>query len=282
MMLDSIAVVGFGSMGSALVAGTLRCGLVQPKSILVIDPDPLARERAAALGCTVSADTSTIADASWVALAVKPQSFPELALNIGTLPTNTLVISVMAGVSIARLQEAFGSSVRCVRCMPNVAAQIGLAVTAYACSAECSDADRALVLRLLGSVGSTVEIAENMFDAATATSGSGPAYLFLLAESMIESAVRLGFDRPTADRLVRQALLGAATLLARSERTPSDLRGMVTSQGGTTSAAMAIFESHGFHSMIHDALRAARDRGRDLSVAAAKQFPHTSAAATTK
>lgn len=281
-MSDSLAVVGFGSMGSALIAGALRSNLLSPASILVLDPDPLARKRAAALGCTVTEDPSTLANASWIAFAVKPQSFSELALKIGTLQPSTLVVSVMAGVSIARLQEAFGDDLRCVRCMPNVAAQIGLAVTTYTCSTQCSDADRDLALRLLGTMGTTVQIEENLFDAATATSGSGPAYLFMLAESMIESAVRLGFDRPTADRLVRQALLGAATLLARGERTPAELRGMVTSQGGTTSAAMAIFESHGFHSMMHDALRAARDRGHDLSAAAAKQLPHTSGASTSK
>lgn len=281
-MSDSIAVVGFGSMGSALVAGALRSTLLSPASILVLDPDPLARKRAAALGCTVTDDPSTLSNHSWIAFAVKPQSFPELALKIGALQPSTLVVSVMAGVSIARLQEAFCDGLSCVRCMPNVAAQIGLAVTTYTCSPQCPDGDRDLVLRLLGSMGTTVEIEENMFDAATATSGSGPAYLFMLAESMIESAVRLGFDRPTADRLVRQALLGAATLLARGERTPSDLRGMVTSQGGTTSAALAIFEAHGFHSMMHDALRAARDRGRDLSAAAAKQMPQTSGVSTSK
>ena len=281
-MSDSLAVVGFGSMGSALVAGALRSNLFSPTSILVLDPDPLARKRAGALGCVASDDPSIIADASMIAFAVKPQSFPELALKIGPLQPSTLVVSVMAGVSIARLQEAFCDELSCVRCMPNVSAQIGLAVTTYACSPQCSDGDRDLVLRLLGSMGTTVEIQENLFDAATATSGSGPAYLFMLAESMIESAIRLGFDRPTADRLVRQALLGAATLLARGERTPSELRGMVTSQGGTTSAALAIFEAHGFHSMVHDALHAALDRGRDLSVAAAKHIAQASGSTQNK
>ncbi len=272
-MSDTLAVVGFGSMGTALVAGTIRANLVPPQSILVVDPDPLAQERARALGCNVSSNPSAVADSPWIALAIKPQSLPELEVTLGTLRSNALVVSVMAGVSIARLQEVLGPKARCVRCMPNVAAQLGLAVTAFHCAPECSEADRALVIRLLGSIGTTAEIPEHMFDAATATSGSGPAYLFLLAESMVESAVRLGFDRPTADRLVRQALLGAATLLARGDRSPSDLRGMVTSQGGTTSAAMAVFESHGFRSMMHDALRAARDRGRDLSAAAARQVP---------
>lgn len=270
-MAETVVVVGFGSMGSALVTGCIRASVLTAKQVTVVDPDAAVRERAEQIGCKAATDLACAADADMVVLAVKPQSFPEVALSIGLLKPGTLVISVMAGVSTTRLIEAFGAGIHSVRCMPNVAAQVGLAVTTYTAAAECSDANRARALRVLGSIGSTVEIPEHLFDAATATSGSGPAYLFLLAESMIESAMRLGFDRPTADRLVRQSLLGASTLLARGDRNPAELRGMVTSQGGTTSAAMAVFESHGFQSMMHNALRAARDRGRDLAAAAARQ-----------
>jgi len=270
-MAETVAVVGFGSMGTALVKGCMRASVYTAKQFTIVDPDPEARERAKQIGCNATADLGCATDADIVVLAVKPQSFPDVAASIGLLKPGTLVISVMAGVSTTRLTEAFGAGIHTVRCMPNVAAQVGLAVTTYATVTECSDANRARALRVLGSIGSTVEISEHLFDAATATSGSGPAYLFLLAESMIESAMRLGFDRPTADRLVRQSLLGASTLLARGDRNPAELRGMVTSQGGTTSAAMAVFESHGFQSMMHNALRAARDRGRDLAAAAARQ-----------
>ena len=263
-------------MGSALVAGVIRANLTDPKSLLIIDPDQLARERAASLGCAVTHDPAAAHDCETILLAVKPQSFPELATTVGSLQSSTLVISVMAGVSFARLRDALGDHARCVRCMPNVAAQIGMAVTTYAFDSECTPRDRDLALRILGSMGSTVEVAESMFDAATATGGTGPAYLFLLAEAMIDSATRLGFDRLTADRLVRQSLLGAATLLARSDRSPADLRGIVTSQGGTTSAAMAVLEAHGFRAMMHDALRAARDRGRDLAAAAARHVEQSS------
>lgn len=270
-MSDAIAVLGFGTMGSAIVSGMVRSNLVAPQSILVIDPDARARDRAVDLGCRVSTLPANAAECSRLIVAVKPQSFPELALALGTLQAPALVISVMAGVSIARLQDAFGANARCVRCMPNIAAQIGLAATTFAFAAECTDDDRDFVERLLGSVGTTFEISENKFNAATAAGGSGPAYLFLLAESMSESAVRLGFDPAAADRLVRQSLLGAATLLARSPHSAAELRGMVTSQGGTTSAALAIFDAHGFRTMVHDALRAANDRGHDLASSAAAQ-----------
>ncbi len=270
-MNDGIAVFGFGTMGSALVGGMIRSNLVSPESILVVDPEPLARTRAANLGCRVSESPSDSAHCTRVIIAVKPQTFPELALALGALQSPALVLSLMAGVSIARVQSALGAHARCARCMPNIAAQIGLAVTTYALAPNCTIADRDFVERLLGSVGTTVEIGEPLFNAATAAGGSGPAYLFFLAETMIESAVRLGFDQPTADRIVRQSLLGAATLLARGPRSAAELRGMVTSQGGTTSAAMAIFDSYGFRTMMHDALRAANDRGRDLALTAASQ-----------
>lgn len=269
-MTQGFAVMGFGSMGSSLVEGTVRSNLLAPSSILVIDPDGNARARAAQLGCATSDSPADAAAIGRIALAVKPQSFAELAQVLGCMGQQRLVISVMAGVSIARLTEALGSSSRCIRCMPNVAARIGLAITAFHCQESCTSEDRDFAQRLLAAMGKSVEIPEHMFDAVTATSGSGPAYLFLLAESLIESSMRLGFDRATADRLVRQTLLGAATLLAHSDATPADLRGIVTSQGGTTSAAMAVLESHGFRSMMHDALRAARDRGRDLAAAASK------------
>lgn len=282
-MSASIAVLGFGTMGSALVAGMVRSNLIAPQSILVIDPDERAREHATNLGCTISTLPSAAAECSRIIIAVKPQSFPELALSIGSIQSPALVISVMAGVSIARLQGAFGPHARCARCMPNIAAQIGLAVTTYAIAPACTDDDRDFITRLLGSVGTTLEITENMFNAATAAAGSGPAYLFLLAESMAESAVRLGFDQATADRLVRQSLLGAATLLARGPRSAAELRAMVTSQGGTTSAALAIFDAHGFRTMVHDALRAANDRGRDLAnSAAASEGAHRDGAAAVR
>ncbi|MSR29120.1 MAG: pyrroline-5-carboxylate reductase [Phycisphaerales bacterium] len=272
-MPTGLAVLGFGVMGSALVSGTLRASLIEPRDILIVDPDPSARARAERLGCRVAADPSYCVGVERIALAVKPQSFPEVAQSLGQLSAPTLVISVMAGVSMTRIAEALSPSVRTVRCMPNVAAQTGLAATVFACSTACTSEDRDFALRLLGALGIAVELPEHLFDAATAVSGSGPAYLFLLAEAMIESAVRLGLDQPTAERLVRQTLLGASTMLARSGTSPADHRAAVTSRGGTTSAALAVLDAHGFRPMINDALRAARDRGVDLAAAAAAHAP---------
>lgn len=257
-------------MGSALVEGALRAGVCDPTSILVVDNDSAARVRAERLGCKSASDASYASRAARLVLAVKPQSFPELAHHIGELDSPTLVLSVMAGVPMARVRDALGHQARCARCMPNIAARVGLATTTLACGEECTKDDREFATRILSSVGTTIEIPEELFDAATAVNGSGPAYLFLLAEAMTDAAMRMGFDAPTADRLVRQTLMGAATLLAKSSIGPADLRASVTSVGGTTSAALAVLDSHGFRSMMTDALRAARDRGSDLAKDAAR------------
>lgn len=268
--------LGFGAMGSALVEGALRANLIEPSAILVIDPDDSARSRAERIGCRTASDPSYAIGIERCALAVKPQNFPDLAQQLGTLATPTLVLSIMAGVSIARITEALGPQTRTVRCMPNIAAKTGLAATTYQCAPECTVEDRDFALRLIGSLGIAIEIPEGLFDAATALNGSGPAYLFLLAESMTESAIRMGFDKFTAERIVRQTLLGSATLMARSGMTPADLRAAVTSRGGTTSAALAVLDAHGFRAMVNEALRASRDRGRDLAAEAAARAPQGS------
>jgi len=268
-MTKGLAVIGFGAMGSALVSGALRASLIDPREILVIDPDPVARARADRAGCRTVSDASYATTSERIALCVKPQSFPEVAERIGVLPAPSLVLSIMAGVSIARIHEALGTNARTVRCMPNIAADSGLAATVHVCDPECSAHDRDFAMRLLGSLGISLELPEHLFDAATALSGSGPAYVFLLAEAMIEGAKRLGFDQPTAERLVKQTVLGASTMLARSGASAAELRGAVTSRGGTTSAALAVLDARGFRAMVDEALRAARDRGRDLAAAAA-------------
>ncbi len=277
-MPTALSVIGFGPMGSALVTGALRAGLIDPREILVIDVDPAARARAEKIGCRIAADPSYATTSERIALCVKPQSFPEVAERIGVLAAPTLVVSVMAGVSIGRLRDALGENAHVVRCIPNIAAESGLAATVHRCHDSCTAPERDFGLRLLGSIGITVELPEHLFDAATSVSGSGPAYVFLLAEAMIESAKRMGFDQATAERLVRQTMLGAATVLARSGAAPADLRGAVTSRGGTTSAALAVFDARGFRAMVDDALRAARDRGRDLAAAAAAAPPSSESA----
>ena len=224
-------------MGSALMEGALRAGVCDPKSILIVDNDSAAR--AERLGCKAASDASYASRADRLVLAVKPQSFPELAQHIGELDSPTFVLSVMAGVPMARVRDALGEQARCARCMPNIAARVGLATTTLAFSEACTKDDREFAMRVLSSVGTTLEIPETLFDAATAVNGSGPAYLFLLAEAMMDAAMRMGFEAPTADRLVRQTLMGAATLLAKSSIGPAELRASVTSLGGTTSAAMA-------------------------------------------
>lgn len=267
-MTPTMAVVGFGNMGSALATGAVRHQAADPRQMIVIEADAAARERAALLGCRVSANAHDARGAACVVLAVKPQVMREVSEAIGELTSPALLISIMGGITLASIAEAFGPMARCVRAMPNLCVQAGEGMTAYACGPRCREDDRDFVTRFFGAVGDAVEVQENMLDAATAVSGSGPAYVFLLAEAWIDAAMSLGFDRATASRMVRRTMLGAATMMAQGG-SPADLRAMVTSPGGTTSAALAVLDARGFRSSLHDALRAARDRGRELSAHAA-------------
>lgn len=259
-----MAVIGFGNMGSALATGAVRHHAADAGSMIVIDADRAARERAALLGCRVSAHAHDARGAASIVLAVKPQTMKSVVGAVGELNSPSLVISIMGGITLESVSDALGPLARCVRAMPNICVQVGQGTTAFCCAHNCLESDRDFVARFFGAVGDTVEVSEPMLDAATAVSGSGPAYAFLLAEAWIDAAVSLGFDRPTASRMVRRTLLGAATMLAQGG-SPADMRAMVTSPGGTTSAALAVLDARGLRSAMHEALRAARDRGRELA-----------------
>jgi pyrroline-5-carboxylate reductase len=198
-------------------------------------------------------------------MAVKPQSFRAVAHSMGPLSGSQLVISVMAGHGSGSLRAALGGAVRVVRAMPNTAAQVGMAVTALARGEGSVPADMDEARHLFEGVGRTVDIEERLVDAAVATVGSGPAYLFLLAEAEIAAAVRLGIPEREARAMVTGTLLGSATLLDRDGRTPAQLRAAVTSEGGTTAAAMKVFEARGFAQAVDGAMAAACARSAELS-----------------
>jgi pyrroline-5-carboxylate reductase len=197
---------------------------------------------------------------------VKPQHFLEAAQAIGALSHATCVVSVMAGWSSAAIRATLvaGGDVdrgpRVVRAMPNMAAQVGVSMTAIARGAGATSDDVADAVRLFSAIGTAVEIREELMDAAVAAVGSAPAYLYLLAEAQISAAETMGFDAATARAMAIQSVLGAATLLAHDGRDPAQLRAAVTSAGGTTAAAMRVFEQGGFTAMVAAAMEAARAR----------------------
>ena len=258
-----IAFIGCGNMGGAILDGMIASGSHPPDKVLVVERSEELRARWAKTGVQV---TETMADARGVPrllLAVKPQGFAEAAAELGRLEASTLVMSVMAGLSSVTIRKALGPGTRVVRTMPNTPCRIHAGITAIAPGEGATEADVLDTEGIMATVGDTVRVREEEMYAVTAISGSGPAYVFLLAEAWIDAAMEHGIERDTAERLVKATLQGAARLAAGDED-PTDLRAAVTSKGGTTAAAIARLEERGFRMAMNEAIAAATMRGREL------------------
>ena len=253
-------------MGAALVGGLLD-GRWDADALSIAEIDS---ERRGALEQqfpkvrVVPSAAWAVADADVVVVAVKPGDVEAtLETALPALGAGTLVLSIAAGVTIARI-EAFVPERPVVRAMPNTPALVGLGASAIAGGIHATAEHLDLAQRLLGSVGIVVRVREPMLDAVTGLSGSGPAYVFLVAEAMIEAGVLVGLARDVATKLVVQTLLGSATLLAQDPSGPEALRAAVTSPGGTTAAGLRELEAHGLRAAILDAVSAATLRSRTL------------------
>ena len=268
----NIAFVGCGNLGMAILSRAIRSEVIDPATTVVIERDAGRQAEASRLGVRVTADAAAARGAQGVVLAVKPQHFLEAAQAIGSLSGATCVVSVMAGWSSAAIRAALGGGSggggsdgpRVVRAMPNMAAQVGLSMTAVARGAGATSDDVTAALRLFSAIGKAVEIPEALIDAAVAAVGSAPAYLYLLAEAQIAAAETMGFDAVTARAMAIESIFGAATLLATDGREPAQLRAAVTSAGGTTAAAVNVFERGEFVALVAAAMEAARARSAEL------------------
>src|SRR5262245_33483580 len=261
-----VGLLGGGRMGEALAAGLLDAGWdADALAVAEVDAERRRHLESRLTGVRVVPSPAwAAADVDLLVVAVKPPDVVDaLTASATALPEHALVLSIAAGVSIATLEQAApGRPV--VRAMPNLPAIVGKGASAIAAGSLATDDDVESAERVLGSVGTVVRVSEPHLDAVTGLSGSGPAYLFLLAEAMIEAGVMVGLTRDHADALVRQTLIGAAALLADSGDAPETLRATVTSPGGTTAAALKELETHGFRSAVLDAVDAATRRSREL------------------
>ena len=262
-----IVLCGAGKMGAALLEGWLRAGL-EPDKIAVFEPHPAPPVAAlAARGVRLNPDAGALKNAAAIVIAVKPQiaaeALPPLAPMIGP---STVVVSIMAGRTLQFLAGALPRAGALVRVMPNTPAAIGRGIT-VAVPLHVSDAQRELAHRLLIATGSVEWIAdEKLMDAVTAVSGSGPAYVFLLAEALAEAAVASGLPRPLAEKLARETVAGAGELLRRSAVDAATLRENVTSPGGTTAAALEVLmRADGLPSLLQQAVAVATERSRKLA-----------------
>lgn len=252
-------------MGELFVSGLVRGG-TDPHRIVIAEPRAeRAAEVAARYGVRVLPAASAVADAATVLIVVKPQDMSALLADIGPCtPPDALVISLAAGVRLETLEASFAPGTPCIRAMPNTPAVVDEGMIAISPGSTCADSQAEYAESLLSAVGRVVRVPEALQDAVTATSGSGPAYVFLLVEAMTEAAVGLGLDPMTARTLVTQTVLGAATMAYQPDADPAALRRQVTSPGGTTAAALDVFEQGDFRGLVARAMTAARDRGDEL------------------
>jgi pyrroline-5-carboxylate reductase len=262
-----IILCGAGKMGGALLEGWLQAGLA-PGKIAVIEPDPAPHIAALAeRGVRLNPDIAALKNVAAIVIAVKPQTaaeaLPPLAPTIGPA---TVVVSIMAGRTLHFLAGALRHDGALVRAMPNTPAAIGRGIT-VAVSLNVSEAQRDLAHRLLIAAGAVEWAAdEALMDAVTAVSGSGPAYVFLLAEALAQAGVAAGLPQPLAEKLARETVAGAGELLHRSALPAATLRENVTSPGGTTAAALDVLMSkNGLPPLLQKAVAAATQRSRKLA-----------------
>lgn len=265
-----LILVGAGKMGGAMLLGWLERGL-DPAATYILDPAPapaiteLTKER----GINLATKPEDLpADAAVMVLAVKPQIMDDVLAQVsGAVASNTVVLSIAAGKTLASLAGHLGSDTAIVRSMPNTPAAIGRGITVACASATVSDRQKEICVGLLQAAG-TVAWTEDeaLLDPVTAVSGSGPAYVFLLAECLEEAGVQAGLDRGMARLLARETVSGAGELLHQSDEDAAVLRQNVTSPGGTTAAALEVLmASGGVQELLTKAVKAASERSRELS-----------------
>ena len=265
--MTQLAVIGAGVMGEALVSGLLKAGWSADDIVVADRRDFRRAEMTAAHGVRTTETNAAAADeADTVILVVKPQDvgavLPEIA---PVLRAHTLVVSLCAGVTTAKLESHLPEGAAVVRVMPNTPALVGegMAAVSGGGSASADDLDHAL--QLMSALGTAITVPETYQDAVTAISGSGPAYLFFVVEAMIDAGVMLGLPRDISTTLVNQTMFGSAKLLVESGQHPTVLREQVTSPGGTTAAALRQLEDHKVKAAFLTAIEAARDRSRALA-----------------
>lgn len=262
----TVAIIGAGVMGETLLSGLLRAGH-DPADLVVAEKRPdRAEELRERYHVEVVADLVEAAQSETVVLVVKPQDMSDVLTEIApSMRPGQLVISLAAGITTAFIEQHLDEGVAVVRVMPNTPALVDEGMAAISPGTHCDPGHLDLAEKLLASTGRVLRVPEKQQDAVTAISGSGPAYLFFVVESMIEAGVHLGLPRSTATDLVVQTVVGSAKLLRETGDHPTVLRERVTSPGGTTAAAIRKLEDHKVRAAFITAMEAARDRSSELA-----------------
>jgi pyrroline-5-carboxylate reductase len=267
----SLLIVGGGKMGGALLGGLLRSGWVDSNEVALIETEPARRQELISqypdIEVFAAPEAGLLADApdraAGAVLAVKPDAAPGACRVLGAVGV-TRILSIVAGIPCLRLEAELGGEPSVVRAMPNTPALVGAGVTAISGGSHATAADLAWAEEVMTAVGTVVRLPERLLDAVTGLSGSGPAYFFLVAESLIDAGVQMGLDRDVSRTLVVETMHGSAKLLAETGSDPDVLRAMVTSPAGTTAAGIRSLESRAVRSAFMEAVAAATERARSL------------------
>lgn len=262
-----ISFIGSGAMATAMIAGLYKKELIDPKNVIAADPYPAQLEKLAGRYQvqTTSSNKEAIKERDIVILSIKPQNLSDVGVELkGHIPTDALILSIIAGAPLRNLSRHL-HHYRVVRVMPNTPARVGKGMSVWTCTEEVSDAQKQYTQAILGALGEEIFVDhEDYMDMATALSGTGPAYVFMFMEAMIDAGVHMGFSRRVSEQLVYQTIEGSVAFARDSKRHPAELRNMVTSPGGTTADAMYQMEKGGFRTVLSKAIWAAYQKSRRL------------------
>ncbi len=264
----AIGFIGAGNMGAALIRGVLDAHITSPQSVWAADA---ASEKLAVLQAELhiqitASNPDILRRCNVVVLAVKPQNMDDVLSEITSVASaKHLLISIAAGIPTARIEAALGNRPRVIRVMPNTPALIKCGASALARGRYATPDDLAFAVRMFQAVGVAVTLDESLLDAVTGLTGSGPAYIFLMIESLIEAGSELGLKPADADQLVKQMVLGAARMASELPQTPAQLREAVTSPGGTTFAGLQVLDKANYRDVISAAVKRATERAKELA-----------------
>jgi len=263
-MQYELGFIGAGNMAEAIARAAIDHQILPAAQLIASDPAEPRRQLFESLGIAVTTDnTQVITQSQQLLLAVKPQMLPKIIDDLRNhIRDDQIMISIMAGIRSNKLAEQIGKKLRFIRVMPNTPMLIGKGMSGIALGADAQPGDDALAIKLFSAAGKAVSVDEDGIDSITAVSGSGPAYVFYLAEAMQEAAEQLGLEDAAA--IVSQTLLGAATLLSQSQDSAEELRRKVTSPGGTTQAAIEHIEANQLCRIVIDAMGRAHQRSIEL------------------
>lgn len=263
----TVGFIGLGNMAKAMIGGMIKGKLAEPSDIIGSARTEMTRRNIReTYGITVTEDNGQVAKkADILILAVKPQMFEEVIPQIREkVKEDTLIISIAAGKTMAWIEEAFGRTIKLVRCMPNTPAMVGAGCSGVCRNSQVSDPEMELCMKYLGSSGVAEEVPERLMDAVGGVSGSSPAFVFMFMEALADGGVKAGMPRAQAYRFAAQTVMGSAKLMLESGKHPGELKDMVCSPGGTTIEGVQILERLGLRASVMSAVEACVEKSKKM------------------